>query len=82
MKGTTGRCVIAVGSLSFAMKGQRLLGDQSIASSVVRLHPSRTKRGCAYGIELDCADVRKATDLLSGSGIRYSEVIPADGEGF
>ena len=44
------KCIIAVGSMTFALKGQKLFGQNNIVSSVTHLAPSMTRHGCAYGI--------------------------------
>ena len=46
------KCIIAVGSMTFALKGQKLFGQNNIVSSVTHLAPSMTRHGCAYGIGL------------------------------
>lgn len=77
--GNSGSCTVAVGTMTFAFKGQHLLGENGIASQIVRLHPSQTRHGCAYGIGLDCRELKRAILLLTEGGIRYSEVIESGG---
>lgn len=78
--GNGGSCTVAVGTMTYAFKGQRLLGEKGIASQIVRLRPHETRGGCAYGIGLDCTDLKRAVTILTTGGIRYSEVIETGGE--
>ena len=80
MKEYNEKCIIAVGSMTFALKGQKLFGQNNIVSSVTHLAPSMTRHGCAYGIVLDCRYTKNSVALLSENGIRYSEVIKTGGE--
>lgn len=75
------RCIIAVSSITYGMKGQELLHGDGISAEVIKLQASRTKRGCAYGIAISCQMQYAATRLLSQNGIPFSEVLHEDNEG-
>jgi len=61
-------CIIAMESMTYAVKGQRIFAKNGIVCSVVRL-PGKTNKGCAYGISLGCSEVRTAYRLLQESGV-------------
>lgn len=75
------RCIIAVSSITYGMKGQELLHGDGISAEVIKLQASRTRRGCAYGIALPCQMQHAATRLLSQRGIPFSEVLHEDTPG-
>lgn len=65
-------CVAGIGSVTYAMKAQEILTNANIQSNVIRLRPEETKRGCAYGIRIDCAEFKRAIILLRNSGIQVT----------
>lgn len=68
-------CIIALSSVTYAIKAQKLLSQSSIRSRVIKLDSKLTKRGCAYGIETDCRTIDEAVNLISSYGLPYSEVV-------
>ncbi len=71
----TGKCIIAVRSVTYAIKGVSILSALGIRARTVKLRADRTKNGCAYGISLDRVDAEDAVRALLGGGVRYTEVI-------
>ena len=67
--------VIALSSVTYAMKGAALLRRHGIAAQTVRLEPKQTKRGCAYGLQLAALHQDRAAKLLKDAGIPFSEVL-------
>ncbi len=70
--------VIAVSSVTYAMKGASLLKMNGIAAQSVRLEANLTRRGCAYGLMVPKNTVKKATQLLARGKIPFSEVVNYD----
>ncbi len=70
-----GKCVAAVGSMTAAIKAQRVLLSHGIDAEVVALAPEETRRGCAYGTEFPTADEPTARAALRGAGISVSQYI-------
>ena len=68
-------CIIALSSVTYAMKAERLLSDAGIAASIIKLEAGQTRSGCAYGISLSCGHASAAVQHLSKHGIPYSEVL-------
>ena len=69
--------IIAVNSVTYAMKGADLLAKNKIKRRVSKLSPDKTKRGCTYGILVNASDIEDAVRILKLGGISYSEI--ADG---
>ena len=68
-------CIVALSSITYAMKGEELLRTHGIPNRVVRLSPERTKKGCGYGLELDKKRLAAALQLLRAAGIPPGEVL-------
>ena len=45
------KSVAAIGSMTAAIKAQRVLAVSGITVEIISLSPGETRRGCAYGIE-------------------------------
>ncbi len=68
------RCVFTLPSPTYAMKAKKILERGGILSEVIKLSPDRVKKGCRNGIELACADVRRAGAILAENKINYSDI--------
>ncbi len=71
----TEKCIIAVPSMTYAMKGSGILSASGIRCRVVKLRADRTQKGCAYGISVNKSESEAAVRALLGGGVRYTEVI-------
>lgn len=72
-------CTAAIGSLTHAMKGQRLLDDLGIAAKIVKLDAGRTKKGCSYGIEFACSELKRARAALGAAHLPISAYLDGGG---
>lgn len=69
------RSIIATSSVTYAIKGQNILSLNSISSRVIKLDAEQTKKGCAYGVEVDSSHLKNAISIFDRSGIPYSEIV-------
>ena len=69
------KCIIAISSVNHALRAEKYLSSNFIKCRVIKLQPQKTKKGCAYGIELNCIDVQKSVNLFDNAGIPYSEIL-------
>ena len=63
-------CRLSAGSMTAAMKSQRVLARNAIRVNVVKISSSQQDKGCVYGIEFPCmlsGNIRAALDV---AGIR------------
>lgn len=72
-------CTAAIGSLTVAMKAQSALSDAGIGGRIVKLDPSMTRRGCAYGIEYPCEDHKAVRSAFNAAKISVSSYIKGGG---
>ena len=68
-------CIFAVSSLTYAMKGQQELNDRAIWSQIVKIDSELTKKGCAYGIQIECRNLNNVRNIFIKSNIPYSEIL-------
>ena len=69
------RCVAAMGSMTSALRAQRILGGAGLSTEIVSLSPEETRRGCAYGVEIPCADIALARQTFRAAGLTPSQYI-------
>ena len=56
-------------SVTYAQRGQRVLGEKNIPSRLTRAD----KNGCAYGLEINATDRENALLLFQKAGILFEE---------
>ncbi len=69
------KCIIAISSVNHAIRSEKYLSANFVQTRIVKLQPSQTKKGCAYGLEVKCKDLNTATKLLDNAGIKYTEIL-------
>jgi len=57
-------CVIALKSMTYAIKAKKALNDHYIDAEIVKLEPSMTKKGCAYGVRFDRVNLTQAQEAV------------------
>ena len=62
-------CRIALGSMTLAMKAQRILSRNAIRADVVKISSEESSKGCVYGIEFSCALSGNIRAILDSVGI-------------
>ncbi|MBQ7821537.1 MAG: DUF3343 domain-containing protein [Clostridia bacterium] len=67
-------CRFGLGSVTYAQAAVNALSRRGIRSRLVKLAARESKRGCAYGVETDCNDMKKAARVLTGAGISFKEI--------
>ena len=72
-------CTAAMGSITAAMNAHSALTSSGIGSKIVKLDPSMTRRGCAYGIEYSCSEHKIVRSVLNNSGINVTSYIKGGG---
>ena len=67
-----GKPMIVIGSVTYAMKGQKLLAHYGIRSSVERIYRSSADHGCGYGLFV-AQRTDEAEQILRQGGIPVTE---------
>ena len=68
-------CSAVIGSMTAALKAQRLLSGHALRSNVKKISPASRTRGCIYGIEFDCAQFQNVRSLLESSNTEVLEYL-------
>ena len=61
---------IKVGSVTNAQRGIRILRQNGIKSSVIRIFKPKADEGCGYALRVNSEDKRKSIDILRRNNIR------------
>ncbi|MBR6559337.1 MAG: DUF3343 domain-containing protein [Clostridia bacterium] len=69
------RCVVAVSSVTDAIRIERLLDNNSIKTELQKLDPSLTEKGCTYGIEIPCSRTTTTNKVLQHTDINYKILV-------
>ena len=69
--------VLVVRSITYAMKGQKLLERYGYSAYIERLPHPNSRQGCGYGIKV-FGNVGAAQQILTASGIQVAEVLEGD----
>ena len=73
-------CTAAIGSLTHAIKGQRILAENGVTGTIVKLDSKKTRRGCAYGIEFPCSEFKTVRSALGAARLPVSQYTDGGGE--
>ncbi len=65
-------CTASLGSLTYAIKGQKALEEAGISGKIVKLDATKTRRGCSYGIEFPCDKIKRVRSVFSSSHLPVS----------
>ena len=66
---------VIVSSITYAMKGQRILANNGFGSYVDRDIKAYGKYGCGYCIRITSGDPGRAVELLRAHQIKIKEVV-------
>ena len=72
-QGMRGECSAALGSVTQAMKAQKILAAAAIPSTVVKWEASSRLRGCVYGVEYSCQQQRNVETVLASARIAVKQ---------
>ena len=61
--------------MTHAIKAKKALDEYFIDSEIVKLDPTMTKKGCAYGVKFNCVNLDSVNNAFKRYSIRYTELI-------
>ncbi len=65
-----GECIAEIGSMTQAMKAQRVLAEAAIPTTVIKSSSSKNGRGCVYGVSFLCAHTENVQNVLTRAGVK------------
>ena len=68
------KCTLSLRSQTYAMKALTLLAESSVKSKLISVNPDKTEKGCSWGIELYCTDIKRAKSLLNQKNIPFGVI--------
>ena len=68
-----GSCTAELGSMTQAMKAQRILAEAAIPTTVHKMEASSSRRGCSYGIRYVCSQEKNIRTVLSQAHIAVKD---------
>ncbi len=63
-------CLAIIGSMTQAIRAQRVLANAAIRAEVVKADTGENRRGCAYALSYPCAQGANVRTSLKSGGIR------------
>ncbi len=63
-------CTCIVGSMTTALRAERLLASMAIPTEIVKTDTGMGGRGCAYALSFSCTQQKNVQSILEKNGIR------------
>ncbi len=70
MRELQGDCLAVIGSMTQAIRAQKVLSGAAIRAEVVKSEGGRTLGGCAYALSYPCAQDKNVRTVLQNAGLR------------
>ena len=80
MQSNFNECLAVMGSMTQAMRAQKVLAGAAVRADVVKADSAHTRRGCAYALSYPCAQENNVRSILAGAGIRVREYYREDAD--
>ena len=74
------RCLAVMGSMTHALRAQKMLAGAAVRAEVVKADSAHTHRGCAYALSYPCSHENNVRAILSSAGIRVRDFYREDAE--
>ena len=71
-------CVAAIGSMTQALAAQRVLNAEGFLTEVEAVDPTKTRRGCSYGVSFSCVYEKRIREILKRAGLRVRSAYEVD----
>ena len=63
-------CLAVIGSMTQAIRAQRVLANAAVRAEVVKADTGDSRHGCAYALSYPCAQGATVRALLRSNGVR------------
>ena len=73
-------CIAVVGSMTQALRAQKVLASAAVRADVVKADSAHTRRGCAYALSYPCSQENNVHTILAASGVRVRDFYREDAE--
>ena len=69
------RYIAVFPTLTLAQKAVRVLKNENIASEVIKVDSTRTRRGCSWGVAFDESKIYSGRMVFSNNSVAEREII-------
>lgn len=69
------RYIAVFPTLTLAQKAVRVLKNENIASEVIKVDSTRTRRGCSWGVAFDESKIYSVRMVFSNNSVAEREII-------
>ena len=73
-------CLAVMGSMTQAMRAQKVLAVAAVRAEVVKADSTHTRRGCAYALSYPCSQENNVRTILAGASIRVRDFYREDAD--
>ena len=73
-------CFAVMGSMTQALRAQKVLAGAAIRAEVVKADSNHTRRGCAYALSYPCVQDGNVRAVLLSAGIRARDFYREDAD--
>ena len=73
-------CLAVMGSMTQAMRAQKVLAGAAVRAEVVKADSAHTRRGCAYALSYPCVQDGNVRTILLSAGIRARDFYREDAD--
>ncbi len=73
-------CVAVVGSMTQALRAQKVLANAAVRADLIKADSAHTRRGCAYALSYPCLQENNVRTVLASAGIRIHDFYREDAE--
>ena len=74
------KCLAVMGSMTQAMRAQKVLAGAAVRAEVVKADSAHTRRGCAYALSYPCSQENNVRAILSSARIRVRDYYREDAD--
>ena len=74
------KCLAVMGSMTQAMRAQKVLAGAAVRAEVVKADSAHTSRGCAYALSYPCSQENNVRTILSSARIRVRDFYREDAD--
>lgn len=69
----SGRCIAGIGSVTQAMKAQKILDGAAIPTTVVKQETTSRRLGCIHGVQFSCAQESNVRHVLEAAHVTVKQ---------
>jgi len=73
-------CLAVMGSMTQAMRAQKVLSSAAVHAEIVKADSAHTRRGCAFALSYPCLQENNVRTILGSAGIHVRDYYREDAD--